>query len=311
MKKEDYWDITNRPSTRTKLEILKGVIYVWLNAWRIQEWASNEWYIIDLFAGRGYYKNGESGSPIIYLEKINERKDLFNKNIKIKLFFVEIDSKNFNLLKKNVEDYININKLNNIIDVNLFNDDCNEIIYNILSKIENSNRNPLFVLIDPTGIKISKNTIEKILNLNNRKDILFNYILEGVRRTMGVFKKAQDGEELNVREVGTIETLSDFFGNDINIKNKDGLEIKDDLEILEYFIGTSFMSKGLEVVACDIGYPNRNDILYYLLFATKRENILKRIASIYKREKNRDKPSLFGPKFYEVLYFKKEYENNS
>lgn len=306
--KDDYWDITNRPSTKMKLEILRGIFHVWLTIWNKQNWASNEWYVLDLFSGRGYYKDGEllvSGSPFVYLEKIKERRDKFIEKIKIKLFFVDIDKDEIEELQKNVENYVKNNQIDNIVEVIYFNEDCNEIINDVLKKIINSNRNPLFVFIDPTGIKIKKNTINEILNLENPKDIFLNYSLEGVRRTMGVARKAQEGEDLNVREVGTIETLGEFFGDDINIVDKDGLEIKDDLETLKYYVSKCFLCKNLEVVACDIVYPDRNDILYYLLFASRKPNIVNIIKDIYKREKHRDRPSLFGPEFYNILYFKR------
>jgi hypothetical protein len=64
--KKDLWDISNRPSTRTKLEILKKVFDVWLIIWNKQNWVANEWYVVDLFAGRGKYSDGSYGSPLIF-----------------------------------------------------------------------------------------------------------------------------------------------------------------------------------------------------------------------------------------------------
>ena len=66
-------------------------------------------------------------------------------------------------------------------------------------------KNPLFVLIDPTGLQIKNATIKQIVELRNPKDITFNYILEGVRRTSGVAKKSQRGEKLTFKEIKTIE----------------------------------------------------------------------------------------------------------
>lgn len=54
-KSKSLWDISNRPSTKTKLKILEKVFGVWLTIWNKQDWVSNEWYIMDLFAGRGKY----------------------------------------------------------------------------------------------------------------------------------------------------------------------------------------------------------------------------------------------------------------
>lgn len=54
-KSKDQWNISNKLSTKTKLEILKKCFNVWLTVWNNQNWASNEWYVVDLFARRGVY----------------------------------------------------------------------------------------------------------------------------------------------------------------------------------------------------------------------------------------------------------------
>ena len=80
------------------------------------------------------------------------------------------------------------------------------------AQINNSSKCPLFVLIDPTGLQIKKTTTEEIIGLKNPKDIMFNYILEGVRRTGGIAKKAYYGGVLNRKEIKTLETLTEFIG---------------------------------------------------------------------------------------------------
>lgn len=82
------WDITNRQSTKTKLEILDKVFNMWLTVWNKQNWAQDEWYVLDLFAGRGEYIDSgkkKDGSPLIFMRNINERKDKLRHNLKIKL----------------------------------------------------------------------------------------------------------------------------------------------------------------------------------------------------------------------------------
>jgi len=89
-KSKNLWDITNRPSTKTKLEILEQVFDVWLTIWNKQNWISNEWYVMDLFAGKGNYIDEGSevnGSALIFLQKISEKINKLNKKVKIKLFF--------------------------------------------------------------------------------------------------------------------------------------------------------------------------------------------------------------------------------
>lgn len=95
------WDITNRPSTKTKLEVLRKCFEIWLTIWNRQSWVGDQWYVMDLFAGRGKYTEGESGSPLIFLEMINKKlKELEKKNRKIKLFLVEQNNANYKQLQK-------------------------------------------------------------------------------------------------------------------------------------------------------------------------------------------------------------------
>jgi len=303
-KSEELWDITNRPSTKTKLEILKKVFDIWLTIWNNQKWISDEWYIIDLFAGRGKYIDGGddvNGSPLIFLKKISDKIERLRSDVKIRLFLVEKDTRNFKKLNKNVESVIKSNPfLADKIDVKFYNDDCNNAMEDIVSQIKNDRKHPLFILIDPTGLQIKKNTMEKIVSLRNPKDIMFNYILEGVRRTAGVAKKKLRGEKLSIREIKTIGTLQEFIGRDIEVINKS------DRDTLENYCSV-FTSQDLKVVAYDVQYPDRNDILYYLLFVSKKLTITKIVEDIYAKQKELiSGPTLFGGKeFYkkQILTF--------
>jgi len=302
-KTNERWDISGRPHTKTKLDILKKCFGMWLTVWNNQKWANNEWYIIDLFAGRGTYADGDqtvNGSPLIYLDTIAKIKDRLRQNLNIKLFFVEYDSANFGHLKDNVGMFIENNpQLKSIVDIELFNDDCNRVIEPIIKKINNTDKNPLFVFIDPYGIKIPKPTIEQIVKLKNRKDIMLNYILEAVRRTSGIARKKHYGEELTFREIRTLQTLREFIGDDIDLVGENGMKALD-LEVLADYVRSLFTPRNLNVVAYDMPYPDRNDILYYLLYASKNQNITNIVKDIYARQKeDSSQPSLFGRKeFY-------------
>jgi three-Cys-motif partner protein len=295
--KKNLWDITNRPSTKTKLEILEKVFDMWLTIWNKQDWVSNEWYVVDLFAGKGkYIDNGKevNGSPLIFLEKVSEKINRLKQELKIKLFLVEKKKSYFNALKKNIENFVrNSPQIKDKVKIEYFQKDCNVIIENILSKITDDRKYPIFVLVDPSGLQIKRNTINRIVDLQNPKDVMFNYILEGVRRTGGVAKKAHRGERLSIREIKTVETLKKFIGKDVRLKSKSERET-----LIDYC--NVFTSKNLKVVAYDIEYPDRKDILYYLLFATKNLNIANIVKDIYAKQKEkRLGPSLFGGKeFY-------------
>ncbi len=293
--RKDLWDISNRPSTRTKLEILKKVFDVWLTIWNKQNWVANEWYVVDLFAGRGKYVDGSNGSPLIFLENIALQGNKLKGNLKIKLFFVEENKNNFKYLKEYTEGFLKIYpEIKSKIDIRFFNNDCNQIIDRIVTEINNTNKHPLFVLIDPTGLQIKKTTVQRIVNLRNPKDIIFNYILEGVTRTSGVAKKAHRGEKLSIKEIKTIETLKEFIGDDINVIDKSKRDI------LENYCRSLFIDKGLKIVAYDIPYPDRRDVLYYLLSVSRKLSITNIVKDIYAKQKEKRLGlSLFGGKeFY-------------
>ncbi|HPP10971.1 MAG TPA: three-Cys-motif partner protein TcmP [Defluviitoga tunisiensis] len=300
--KDDLWDITNRRSTKTKLEILDKVFNMWLTVWNNQNWAQNEWYILDLFAGRGEYIDSgkkKDGSPLIFLRNIKEKKDKLRPNLKIKLFLVEKNKANFNYLKTLVDRYKSEHSLDNV-NVYFYNADCNAIIDDILKSLNNSVKNPLFVFIDPSGLQIKKTTVEKIVSLKNPKDILFNYILEGVTRTSGVVKKRHFGKNLNTKEITTIKTLKEFIGDDVDVIEADRMKILEDY-------AETFISQGLRVVGYDIKYPDRNDTIYYLLFFSKKAPITKIVKDIYVRLREKETgPGLFGRKDLERTLFGKE-----
>jgi len=212
--------------------------------------------------------------------------------LKFKLFLVEKNKKNFNHLKEIVEKYKEDNSLKNV-ELVFFDEDCNEIITQIVTSINNNNKHPLFILVDPTGLQIKKITMQEIIKLKNPKDILFNYILEGVTRTSGVAKKKYRGEALNVKELKTVKTLEEFIGEDVDVINADRKKILEDyVEV--------FTSQNLKVIGYDIKYPDRNDILYYLLFASKKSTITKIVKDVYSRQKEKETgPTLFGSDFFE------------
>jgi len=60
-----------------------------------------------------------------------------------------------------------------------------------------------------------------------------------------------------------MKTFKDFMGEDIKVISKS------DKELLEQYVYV-LAKKGLNIVGYDMPYSDRNDILYYLLFASKR-----------------------------------------
>jgi three-Cys-motif partner protein len=296
MSNEDIWDITEKPHTQNKLLLIDNIINTWITIWKKQDWVDKEWYIMDLFAGRGYYTcDGEeiNGSSLIILESISKFTDeLINKNIKIKVFLVEKNKVNYIKLKKKISDLLTANpNLNKVIDISVFKSDANGIIDEILSKIKQNKRNPVFVLLDPWGLHIKKSTIEKLSKLPNAKDIMLNYILEGVQRVRGLAEKGNNGSDLNSKEIKSIQTLKDFLGDGVSAIEPN------DLNMLGDYV-KAFTDDNMKIVAYDMPYPSSSKVLYYLLYISRKEAVTQIVRDIYFRCKNKDgQQSLFGDQF--------------
>ena len=297
MAKND-WNI--KPNTQTKLQMLREIFYIWLTIWngpKQQPWVAKEWYVIDLFAGRGWYaKNSEKidGSPFVFLNKILSQENKLRKNnIKIKLFFIEKNIKSFNELEKRISEFKeNYPSIKDITEINLYRDDCNIKTKDIVKQITNSSKNPIFLFIDPWGINIHKKTIKDYLNLSNPIDIFINYSEEGRRRTQGVAIKNSS----EPKAIKTTNTLEEFLGKDVDYKTK----TRKDLELLKDYAKTLFIANMYNVVGFNMKYPTRKDIIYYLLFASKNkkiaDEIVKKIYAEY-QEKISGR-TLFGKDFY-------------
>jgi three-Cys-motif partner protein len=278
--------------------MLQNIFNIWLTIWggpRQQKWVAKDWYVIDLFAGKGSYKNGGkevNGSPLIFLKEIvSKEKTLIKNDTKIRLFFVEISKKYINELQSRVSKFVeNHPSIKNIVELNFYNKDCNETSEEIIGKIANTSKNPLFLCIDPYGINIHKGTIKKYLKLDNPIDIFFNYSKEGVTRTQGLVQKPSLGS----KEIKTVNSLKEFIGEDVDYKTKK------DLALLRDYIETLFVKSGYGVVGFDMEYPARRDVIYYLLFASKNNFITNKIVkSIYAKYKEKNAgPTLFGRDFY-------------
>ncbi len=292
MAKND-WNI--KSNTKIKLQMLKDIFGIWLTIWNAQKWVAKEWYILDLFAGRGWYDNNGkevNGSPLIFLEKILAQENKLRKNgIKIKLFFIEKITRNFNELEKRISEFKkNYPSIEDITEIYLYKEDCNVKTGDIIGQLINSSKNPVFLFIDPYGINIKKETIKTYLNLSNPIDIFFNYSKEGETRTRGVAIKNSSV----AKAVKTTNTLEEFLGKDVDYKTKK------DLDLLKDYAETLFIANMYNVVGFNMEYPNRKDIIYYLLFASKNEKIAHDIVkSIYAQYQEKvSGQTLFGREFY-------------
>jgi three-Cys-motif partner protein len=287
MPKNNFWDLTYRPYTQLKLRILNEYLHAWTTIFfsisSQKHWHNwQEVYYVDCFAGRGKYhknrnENSVDGSPLLALKCASEfQRNSKYKGVKMKCIFVENDKNVAKNLREFCESYEDRG------DYEIYEDDFNNVIAKIINE---TNYHPAFFFVDPDGIKeLKKESIETIVNRKGPTDILLNYIKGGVERIAGLAKKKLPeilNQTISSKDIKTIKNLTDFYG--LNIFDKfDATE----RERLKEWTESIFRSSCLKDIAVfDMPYLHKSDIIYYLLFASKKPVAKKIILQIFRKAK--------------------------
>jgi DNA repair photolyase len=88
--------------------------------------------------------------------------------------------------------------------------------------------------------------------------------------------------------------LEEFLGKDVDYRTRK------ELNLLQDYVKTLFIANMYHVSGFDMEYPNRRDIVYYLLFASRNKTITNKIVKgIYAKYKEKTVGlTLFGKEFY-------------
>jgi len=281
MVKNDFWDLTNKPQTKIKLNILKDYLATWVIIFAKQIWCKKVCYV-DCCAGRGKYhdqgkKDKIDGSPLIAL---NIAKDIKKKrNLDMICFFIEKDPKVFKELNNFVRPF------ESEVESEAIEGDINIKINDVLDKIPDEI--PIFFFIDPEGIGIKKETIEKMLKKPNIKEFLITYIQKGVERCLGFGAKNSINLpiDINKKAISNLRKIEDFFGTDWKQLSKDQREnLKRYLNVFIEYNRDIDEKKKLKSRTIDILY-NKNRNKYHLIFISRNENALKIIEDIFTKIK--------------------------
>jgi three-Cys-motif partner protein len=108
--------------------------------------------LFDFFAGTGYDKAGQKGSPVRILDQIkNQMGNIFTKKTKIILYLNEFDGEKFENLKAACEQYLKDNKnLKSFLKIEYSNRDFEPLFFELLSEIK---KHPSLVYLDQNGVK--------------------------------------------------------------------------------------------------------------------------------------------------------------
>ncbi len=130
--------------------------------------------LFDFFAGTGYDKAKQKGSPIRILDQIkNQTENIFNKNVKIILFINELDEEKYNLLKNACEQYLDDNKnLKHHVEIKYYNSDFETLFFELLPEIK---KHPSLVYLDQNGVKYLSD--KYLLELERMKQTDFLYFV--------------------------------------------------------------------------------------------------------------------------------------
>lgn len=316
MIRSDYWEI--KKHTERKLEILEKYLNAWADILFATYRKNSSWtawqtpYYIDCFAGRGmYHKNGSKnsvkGSPIIAIELLIEKKNVFEKKyqskISPKVRLIEYEKKLGDELEKYTEPY------KDKIDIKIYKKDFNEVIGSIINETSYS---PAFFFVDAGGIKeLKSESVEKIVTKKGARDILLNYVVDGQLRIGGLAKSIFDGTYKGRRIEGafkTIEKLEDFTGIDIaKFLEETNNDYRESLityvtNVLHANNKVKNIDDRLQTVVYDMKDLKRQKLIYYLLFSSRKNSARDIMKGIFKEIKKSEtkQTSLFEPVIREI-----------
>lgn len=273
-----FWDLTNKPQTKIKLNILKDYLAAWAIIFAKQPWCKKVYYV-DCCAGRGKYhdqrqKDIINGSPIVALEIAKAIK--LKRGLDMTCFFIERDSKVIKDLKKFTKPF------DMKVNFDMIEGDLNNEIDNVLNKIPDGA--PIFFFIDPEGIDVKRDSIEKMLAKKNIKEFLITYIQKGVERCLGFAPKTPTETDLpiniNKKAISNLRKVEDFFGKDWRYLSRNQKEnLKKYLEVFIEYNEKAEQKDKLKRRSIDILY-NQGRNKYHLIFISRKDEALGIIEDI-------------------------------
>lgn len=263
-----------RPQTEKKLRILRKYMGPWIDIWSSHAHCA-EWFILDVFAGSGEshgHHGTISGSPLVILEEVlRRRKRLEAHGRHITFIMIEKEKVLADLLTATTGDYVSSNGLSNLVTPAVYCGDCDTVLQQLLPRLHPPEGAPALIFVDPCNTDISRDTFEAMLDMPWREDVLFNYMVSAVKRDVGCMAAGSRGS------VQAEERLSKCFG-------PDAPSTQEEAEDPSRLATPLFCSRGHKVVVFYMEYPDRREVQYYLMFASKNDTVKKIVRQIYAKE---------------------------
>ena len=267
-----------REHTEIKHDILRKYFISWV---RVISSKNKQLHFFDGFAGRGYYEDGEEGSPLLIMNAADRNSDYFDQ---IFCTFVELNNNNYNDLRvaiKEKKSEIETDK----ITINPQNDRFENVVEELIGNLGDSNIIPSLFFIDPFGYNaIPFEVVSEIADIQESGvEMFITFMVRDIRR----FLEDEGHEESITRILGTEEWKE--------IRDSDDKENK----ILQIYEQQLKEEAGVEYVwPFEMKMPNRRETVYHLIHATNHFKGFKIMKDVMYNSGADDKFAYLGPEHY-------------
>ena len=275
----EKWEM--KEHTEVKHRILRKYLSIWT---RILGSTNREVQYFDGFAGRGRYKDGEAGSPLLAIDVADSHIDQLNM---FHCTLNELNSTNFGVLKEEVAKKKQQCAHSERINTEFHNRKFEDIALDVLTN-EDYRHLPSLVFVDPFGYKGTPfETISDIMNIRDSGDeVFFNFMVDKIRRFVN------DEEKAN--------TITRAFGTDKwkYIRDIDNRQ-QQEKELLQFYVSRLREDAGVKhVFPFQMKHPDKDVTVYYLIFATNHFKGLRVMKDVMFDEGDDDLFAYLGPDHY-------------
>lgn len=155
-----YWQGYG-PFQKVKHDLIRNYLGGWFP--KLGTWAGRVLYV-DTHAGRGRYRSGEPGSPLVALRTLLEHsyRDELLKKSEVRFFFIERDTANLNRLDAELKA---MGELPDRVHVNTSAGDAYALLSDIVKDLRSSGRHlaPAFIFVDPYGFKVPGKLLAQLM----------------------------------------------------------------------------------------------------------------------------------------------------
>jgi len=247
--------------TISKHNIFENYLEPWAKIISNQPWVKEAYYV-DAFAGRGKYKSGEEGSPVIGAKILKKYQ---KPTCKLHCICIERNPNRYKVLDHSLKEF------ETDLNVEKYNSEFLACIDGILTQIGKS---PAFIFVDPEGFSgMDFDKIKAILSLSHT-EVLINFQYNAVQRWL----KAPKVES----------TITKLFGT------PDYKKLRKESDLIKLY-KAQIRKTGAFVWYFRNRFPRKNRTFYYLVYATKNITGFKIMKAVMFSEQSKRyfEPNLF------------------